>query len=208
MKKIKDITLRTLKILTAHESENIRESVIYYYSLLSKEVLKQDEIATHVLPSIIILTSDKFKKVRIATIKCFGELAKNTSDENTLEKLRVQFATMLGVGSSRKRKEELVDTLGTIILEVTKTFRENCIIKELVRLTKENSGVSENKKKRMISHLFPSFVILSQCNDLSNESLQTILEALEIIRRDQKLLSIEAQTKLNQLVLIYKSKIY
>jgi len=192
--------------MIGNTSENVRESIVYYFSLLSKEILNQNEIATHVLPHIITLTSDPSKKVRISTIKCFGELAKNTSDDGTLETLKQQFSTMLGDRASRKRKEEVVDTLGIIILDVTKQFRETCIIKELHRLTKENEKVSENKRKRMISHLFPSFIVLSQCNDLSNESLQLILESLEIMRRDQKLLIIEAQTKLNQLINLFKAK--
>eukprot|EP01130_Rhizamoeba_saxonica_P002294 TRINITY_DN12128_c0_g1_i1.p1 TRINITY_DN12128_c0_g1~~TRINITY_DN12128_c0_g1_i1.p1 ORF type:complete len:992 (+),score=263.26 TRINITY_DN12128_c0_g1_i1:66-3041(+) len=184
-KYVETIILQLLCEMIVHDDSDVRLVVVGLFGELSKQVLHENLIASRVLPAIIAMSKDEDKEVRYATIACLGDIASNSSNNDTLSKIQFQIESILFEGNiSRARKESIVDTLGSIIPFVVSSFRDDFILQVFSKIAEENNQLkSESKKKRMAEKLLGSLESYNTLT-LSYQTKENLLNCLTLLPKD------------------------
>jgi hypothetical protein len=180
--------LTVLWNLCVHPSKSVRLIVVNLFNVLMN-VLDSATIANRLLAALSTMSTDPEKNVRLSAIHGLGVLATNISENSDFDKLSMQFENFFN-SPERDIFYESLKTYSHIIPKVEKYYRDQYILKKLVKIGSENNlNANQEDRRKVAQLLFDCYRALNGCV-LSKESVQKyILNGLEMLERDCDLLN-------------------
>ena len=150
------------------------------------------EISQSILPALVTLSTDTEKRVRVATIGPFGEVAANTGESSILEKIFAQFESVIEQNENPILLK-LLSVISSIIPRVQPNFRDQFLLPKLIKITKENGNAPKEVKGDTANAIFEAFKAFNGCT-LSPSLIQKyIVPGLNLLKEQISAESYRAQ---------------
>jgi len=173
--------------MVAHPSNEVRSCIVTLLNIVIP-TSKTPELVAKILPALITLSHDPDAGVRNNCIDPLANIAVNSPNDDTLDKLTGAFDKMLE-DDTYKTRLGAVHALAHIIPQLTLKlkFRDTYILPKLVEQARRNSvNVSNPEQKRDMSNaLFEAFRTLVSSASLNKEAIEDyVLPGLKLLLID------------------------
>ncbi|XP_046842771.1 RAB11-binding protein RELCH homolog [Xenia sp. Carnegie-2017] len=162
----RDVLLKTSWELLNHDEGCVRCVVPNILQAMVKN-LDRTSIMKRVLPTLVTISTDNDKFVRISTVPAFGAIVEHISDDETLEKIHIQFQSFLSDPTYYDQHElqvALIRTFGKIGPHSEPRFRDHFLHPKLTELVLRNAKTGDQSKKTEISIvLLEAYASLTCC---------------------------------------------
>lgn len=196
---LKDQVLTVLWNLCVHPTRTVRLIVVNLFSVLM-DVLDSNAISTRVLKSLITMSTDPERSVRISALQGLGRLALYLSANADFDRLGLQFDNFF-VSPDAEIRYEALKIYSQIIPKVETYFRDQYILKRLVKVGTENNLKSDqDDRKRTALLLFDCYRALNGCVLTRDAVSKYIVVGLELLERDGHLLSDSVHKTVNDMI--------
>lgn len=194
-----DHVLSVLWNLCVHPAKTVRQIVVNLFSVLM-DALDSNTISTRLMKALVTMSTDPERNVRISAIQGLGRLALNISAQGDLDRLGLQFDNFFASPDYEIRYEAL-KIYSQIIPKVETYFRDQYILKKLVKVGSENNLKSDQSdRKRTALLLFDCYRALNGCVLTRDAVSKYIIGGLEMLERDCHLLNDSTHKTVNDMI--------